>query len=55
MTIRDLLNKLLYKMDYTYYINDKITDLDMLIDCNYEVDNFAVENNVFRIYSSEYE
>ena len=55
MKISDLVNKLLYKNDFTFYVNDKITDLDKLIWCEYEVDNFEIDGNAFYINSSDYQ
>jgi hypothetical protein len=55
MRISDLINKLLYKNDFTFYINDKITDLDKLIRCDYEVDNFEIDGNAFYFNSLDYQ
>ena len=55
MTIKDFIEKLYNKSTITFYINDKIVDLDQIIYCDYELDGFECCDNAIYLYSSEYE
>ncbi|MBQ8234063.1 MAG: hypothetical protein IJZ36_00585 [Bacilli bacterium] len=54
MRIKDLINKLLNQLAITYYVNNKIVDLDTLVECDCEVDYFEIEDNTLNIGSSEF-
>lgn len=55
MTIKDILEKLYNKSTVTFFINDKIKDLDEIIDCECKLDGFDFLRSGLYLYSSEYE
>lgn len=55
MLVKELISKLLNHRDFSFYMNDKLIDIDELYDCDAILDNFEFESKtVIRLYSSGY-
>lgn len=54
MSIKNFIKRLLVRSRYTFYMNDKIIDLEVIEDSEIELDNYEFEDNCIRLYSSKY-